>query len=128
MNAEEKMSVGKVSDPKQPTEVEKLATPPTEGEVLRKRRIDDFQRDALADPDALQANLGAINGGLMRMSHHMETAIEAALTTIADPVDRFERLGPAIDAFLKVTRQIDRLAQLDRRLTSPSTASPMKPK
>jgi len=128
MNTEETLSGAQVPDLQQTADVEKPATPPLESETLRKQRIDDFQRNALADPDALQANLGAINGGLMRLSYRMEAAIEASLAQIRDPAERFERLGPAIDTFLKVARQIDRYAQLDRRLSSPPTAAPTKPK
>jgi hypothetical protein len=126
MDLEEKMTVGKDGESNSP-EVGKSSVAPSTG-ALRKQRIEDFQNDALAASDPLQANLGAINGALMRMSYHMETALEAALITITDPVDRFARLGPAIDAYLKVTRQIDRFAQLDNRLSSPQDASASKPR
>ena len=86
--------------------------------LLRIRRIEDLQAEALANPDALQATLGAANGALMRMGFRLEEAIEGTLANIADPVARFERLAPAIDSYLKVMRQVDRFAQLDQRLAS----------
>lgn len=85
-------------------------------ENLRSARIDDYQREALAHGDALEASLGAANGGLLRMGLRLERFVETALE-MHDRGGRPEgisRLLPALDAHLKVMRQVDRFAQLTR--------------
>ena len=104
---------GAATDDKRPPAVANASTG-----NLRIHRIEQLQAEALAEPDALQANLGAFNAGLMRIGFRLEEAIEGASAQITDPLARFERLAPAIDSLLKVMRQVDRFAQLDQRLAS----------
>lgn len=84
---------------------------------LRLAKIREYLIESLQQADALQANLGATSSDLMLMGFRLKEAIEEALAKSTDSLGRFERLMPAIEGYLKVTRQIDRFAQLDRRLT-----------
>ena len=96
---------------------------------LRLQRLEDFQREALLKPDSLAANLGAANGALMRMGYRLEEAIEGALEKVASSAERFERLVPPIEMYLKVMRQVDRFAQLDQRIqSSRQGGGPAKPR
>ena len=84
---------------------------------LRLEKIHEYLVELLQQADALQANLGATSSDLMLMGFRLKEAIEQAMADSSAPLGRFEQLMPAIEGYLKVTRQIDRLAQLDRRLT-----------
>jgi hypothetical protein len=96
---------------------------------LRNRRIDDLQLEALAKEDALEANLGAANGGLLRTGFRLEEALEGAMANSADLLSEMERLAPLLDCYLKVMRQVDRFAQLDQRLAATrQTGNPAKPR
>lgn len=108
--------------PKMPPTTTLTASQSTASEV-RLHRIDELQMQSLQQEDPLQANLGAANGALLRFGYRMEQAIEDVLQQSANPLERFERLAPAIDMYLKVMRQVDRFAQLDQRLTAKHTPS-----
>lgn len=94
---------------------------------MRLKKIREYLVESLEQADALQANLGATSSDLMLMGFRLKEAIEEAMGDSSNPLGRFERLMPAIEGYLKVTRQIDRLAQLDRRLTD-TRADRQKPR
>ncbi|NQU21149.1 MAG: hypothetical protein HQ567_07685 [Candidatus Nealsonbacteria bacterium] len=95
---------------------------------LRLEKIREYLVESLEQGDALQANLGATSSDLMLMGFRLKEAIEKAMADSSAPLARFEQLMPAIEGYLKVTRQIDRLAQLDRRLTDARSADGDRPK
>jgi hypothetical protein len=97
---------------------ERRTTADESATVLRLRRIEDLQANALAKADPLEASLGAANGALLRVGMRLEENIERAWASMTDPADRFVRIAPTIESLLKVMRQVDRLAQLDQRLNS----------
>ena len=90
----------------------------------RLQRIEQLQSQALANPDPLAANLGAANGALMRIGFRLEEALEGALAKVPSPTERFDRLVPAIETYLKVMRQVDRFSQLEQRLSAGSQPKP----
>jgi len=81
----------------------------------RLRRVLDYQANALAKEDALEGSLGSINSGLMRMSLWLDEAIEQAMESGPPHVERLEQILPAIETHLRVTRQVDRFAQIEMR-------------
>lgn len=81
----------------------------------RLSRVLDFQASSLAKADPLEANLGSINSGLMRVALWLDEAIEEAMDSGPRTVDRLQRMLPAIETHLRVTRQVDRFAQLELR-------------
>ncbi len=81
----------------------------------RLRRVNDYQVASLAKPDALAANLGSINSGLMRVALWLDAAIESALESGPRSVERIQRLLPAIDTHLRIARQVDRFAAIEIR-------------
>lgn len=88
----------------------------TQHEQARRQRVDDYQLEALDMKDPLAANLGSMSGSLMRTSLWIEEAISDAMTVQIPTVDGLQRLLPAIEAQLKLTRQVDRLAQLSMKI------------
>ena len=81
----------------------------------RLRRVHEYLASSLAKEDALEANLGSINSGLMRMALGLDEAIEAFMESGPRTVDRLQRMLPALETHLRVTRQVDRFAQLEVR-------------
>lgn len=100
------------------------ANAPSKRRSRRLERIGDYQQAALAYPDPLAANLGALNSDLMRISYRLMRATDKALALSANPLEDFDTLRPALEACSHVSRQIHRLSQLDCRLRS---SRPRKP-
>lgn len=94
-------------------------TAPRRGRRLE--RIAEYRREALDQPDALRANLGVINADLMKIVGQLLRATDRALLGSARPEEDFRRLLPTIEVCLRLTRQVDRLAQLDGRLRCSSS-------
>ena len=57
----------------------------------------------------------SINSGLMRVALCLEETIEQAMGTGPPNLERLQRVLPAIDTHLRVTRQVDRFAQIELR-------------
>lgn len=89
----------------------------TPHEQARRQRVDDYQLQSLELKNPLAANLGSMSGSLMRTSLWMEEAISDAMTMQLPTVEGLQRLLPAIETQLKLTRQVDRLAQLSIRIS-----------
>jgi hypothetical protein len=87
-----------------------------EQHAARMQCIQKYQVHALHKDDYLEANLGSVNAGLIRMAINLEEALERSMT--ADPltVERLQRLLPIIEVQLRVTRQIDRYAHLEQQI------------
>ncbi len=75
----------------------------------------DYQTKSLEKTDALEANLGSINSGLMRIAVSLDETIEQAIESGPRTLERVQRILPAIETHLRVARQIDRFAQIDVR-------------
>ena len=99
------------------------APPAGDGADPRLQRIMDYLREALARDSALEANLGAVNSDLLMMGYRLKQAIDEAMAATPAALEQFQRLMPAIDSYLRLTKQIDRLAQLSLRLASPREAA-----
>jgi hypothetical protein len=86
----------------------------------RLRKISDYRRQALADPDALVANLGAANSELMKMGYLLYRQICRAFARAAD----FDESAAALLVYLQLVRQSERLTQLEQRLRTPTVPAP----
>ncbi len=83
---------------------------------LQQKRLEDYQRQVLRDPDARVASLNALNGQLMRIAHRLVSATEEAFSKMVAPSEELSMILPAVAACGQLSRQIYRLAELDRRL------------
>jgi hypothetical protein len=83
--------------------------------TARLQRIIDYQIEALAKPQALEANLGCVNGGLLRVSYYLEETLDESIAAGPRTADRLERMRPVVDMQLRVARQIQRFAQIETR-------------
>ena len=94
----------------------------------RLSRVRDYQATSLAKADALEANLGSINSGLMRVALWLDETIEQTLECGPRSIERLKGLLPAIDTHLRVARQVDRFAHIEIRaaeLRKPKASSDM---
>jgi hypothetical protein len=100
-----------MSDPTPPVPPEPAA--PTAAE--RAGLVAALQRAAAARPDPVAANLGVVLGDVLRVAHLMA---DRPLAALADgppgPVRR------EADTYLKVVREVDRIARLDRLVARPA--------
>jgi hypothetical protein len=78
-------------------------------------RVQEYLADSLVKGDHLEANLGSINGGLMRICVSLDEVVHRGMSVSTVTVERIQRLLPAIETYLRLTRQIDRFAQLELR-------------
>jgi len=81
----------------------------------RERRVIDYLADSLATRNSLEANVGSINSGLMLTALDLDEFIRQRFQLEPGDPERLRRAMPAIDALLRVTRQVDRFAQLQLR-------------
>lgn len=91
------------------------AVRPASSHKARLSRLLDYQASSLEKDDPLEANLGSINSGLMRVALWLDETIEQAMESGPPNVERLSRILPAIDTHLRVTRQVDRFANIELR-------------
>jgi hypothetical protein len=95
-------------------EADAAAESPRRPDIQRRlERVSAYGAAALSKRNALLANVGAINSGLMTVNLYLEQSLVQALATGPPSDERLEKLRPSIDMYLRVTRQIDRFAQLE---------------
>lgn len=82
---------------------------------LREARVLDYQLAALEIDDPLEANVAALNGGLIDITGRVETLIQTSLVEGAFNLEALERLRPAIEMYFRGLRQIDRYSQFEQR-------------
>jgi hypothetical protein len=79
-----------------------------------------FQAQAMTRANPLAANLAVINGDLMHLVYQLQQAVDKSVT--GSPTD-FSQLARRAELLLRLVRQVDRLAQLDRQFTQAAEPS-----
>ena len=98
---------------------------------FQKRRLElaaEYQKTALQTEDAPLANLGSLNGGLMRIAVSLDESIATMLEQGGLAVEQLRTILPAVEMHLRVTRQIDRFAQLELRAEPRQMSARNKPR
>jgi hypothetical protein len=90
----------------------------------RYQRIIDYHNTALAIEDPLAANVGAVNADLMLMTYRLKQAIGEAMDVTPTALEEFEKLMPAVDSFLRISRQVERFAKLNLQLAAAGAKLP----
>lgn len=85
----------------------------------RLSRVGDYLVASLEKTNPLDANLGSLNSGLMEMALRLETMILQGLANGLPLVSRHESLMPALEVYLRLTRQVDRFSNLERQRAEP---------
>ena len=88
---------------------------PGDRHAARMSRVLDYQADSLEKENALEANLGSINSGLMQIALQLDETIKRTIDSGPGTVEGLHAVMPAIDTHLRVTRQVDRFAQIELR-------------
>jgi len=100
------------------------APPPALSPEDRAHLARAYQARAARRPDLLAANLGVLNAEMMLMAHVLGDRARAGLAATSDtPADAMES-ARAADMYLKFIRQIERVAQLERRSGPPAGDPP----
>ena len=94
---------------------------PVDIDQLRVEKFNEIQVDALKVRDPLQSAIKGAAGDLFFLCHKMKQVIVATLDE-SKGVSRFDKATPAIELFLKVSRQADRFAQIDQRILDTRSA------
>lgn len=100
----------------QPQEPDRWPAPAaSDRQMARLNRVLEYEAHALKQSNPLESNLGSINSGLMQMALHLEETILAAMAQTGGRIERLNPVLPALDAHLRLTRQVDRYAQMEQR-------------
>jgi hypothetical protein len=86
-----------------------------------------YQQQAMTRPDPLAANLGTIAGDLMRIAHALTPLVQPQMLQGTDSEATRRRVVANLELYLKVVRQSDRLAQIERQLGAASTDTSQVP-
>lgn len=84
---------------------------------LREARLHEYELTSRDKSDPLEALLTLTTSGLFRMAHDLEACILKSLSQSEKDLRAFKSVSSALDAQLRLTRQIDRFAQFELRLT-----------
>lgn len=82
----------------------------------RAERIDQYIKDSLVIDDPLEANIGFVNADLMLMAHALRNAVGETLHQSAESLREVAELMPAIENYLKISKQIASMTQLTIKL------------
>lgn len=88
-------------------------------ETLAKRRLERIQQFLIASleqEDAWRGCVGPIVCDLLQMCQRLKSSIDEELQQAGSFVDVLAGLEPAFHTYLKMVRQIERLAKLDYRI------------
>jgi hypothetical protein len=89
----------------------------------RAKRIEEFMRNSLQEPDAFQATIRAATADLMDIGYRLAAAVKAAGDNATIGSAEYEDVSPAINNLLLVNRQITRFAHLDLQWTRANGAN-----
>lgn len=89
--------------------------PETQEELaeLRRRRLRELLVESLSEPDALAASFGVARADLLSIAGRVVESIERGDPGRPDSGDEFEQLLRSAQLYLRITRQAERLTQLD---------------
>ncbi|MCY2994861.1 MAG: hypothetical protein NTY19_44420 [Planctomycetota bacterium] len=83
---------------------------------LRERKNLEYLRSVLRAEDPLTASVGALTGDLLNFANHMQRMIMPALRRLSAEPGAFAKVVPAVEAYGRVARQVERLSVLTERL------------
>jgi hypothetical protein len=90
---------------------------------LRATRTADYRREALARPDFLSAMAGVSSADLFEMAQPLKELIVDALRNGVTSFADYHQLDPAIKRHIEMLRQIERMVQLELKLSPPPPAT-----
>ena len=102
--------------------VRRSSQPPAVGDTVssnerRAARIADYHREAVARNDSLAACVGVANADLFELDGRLHEVLQRALGAGVNSLAEIKQLDPAIKRRLETLKQVERLTQLDIRLS-----------
>ena len=83
----------------------------------RGKKIVEYLDEALEMKNPLAANVAVLNSDLLLFARHMRRLIEPVLEAIPPATGGLGKLTPAIDAHLRICRQVERFSTFIDRLS-----------
>ena len=84
----------------------------------RSQRLQELYVQAVAEPDALQASLGAAMTDLLEVTYRYGSGIKATMDSAAKDRELCKEMAPAIRSFSLLNRQIIQFCQLSAKLAA----------
>lgn len=114
------------SAPKAIVKIRRSPQPPAVGDTVatperRAARIADYFGEAVARRDPLAACVGAANADLLELDRRLHELLQRALGAGVNSLAEIKQLDPAIKRRLETLKQVERLTQLDLRLSQSKT-------
>lgn len=81
--------------------------------MTRTKRLRELLNESLGASSPLAAGLGAANVDLLRMGARLMELTESEVPALGGLSEEFERILRVAQTYLRITRQVERLAQLD---------------
>ena len=94
----------------------------------RSSRVADYLLSSLAKDDPLQANLGSINSGLMKITYDLEECLTELLSDGPLTAERLQQISPALSTYLNLTRQVRCFAEIELRAGEAQRPKRSKPR
>jgi hypothetical protein len=91
--------------------------------IVRQKRVDQFEEERLNDPDHNVACLGAVRADLFRMSLPLGYALQQLLADAQSMPEIIVDLENSMNLYLRLTKQNERLYQLELRQTEQARAA-----
>lgn len=92
--------------------------------IKQQARVRQYLATALDDPDPLRANAAALSCDLMELAHRLKKGLDDAVDAGLHAFNDFDKLAPVLNAYLRMTRQIQSFAQLDCQLANSAETRP----
>ncbi len=86
----------------------------------RLKVANDYLSKSLEKQDPLEANLGSVNSGLIRVAVQLDETLRKAIESGPRTLEFMHQLEPSIELVLKLARQIGRFADVELRASKES--------
>ncbi len=86
-------------------------------QLARRQCVQKYLAHSLAKKDPLRAAFGSINADLMTVELPLADLLTRAFSDPSLSIDSMQKMLPTLAAFHNLTRQIERFAQVDVRIT-----------
>ena len=86
----------------------------------RLKVVNEYLSKSLAKRDPLEANLGSVNSGLIRVAVQLDETLRKAIESGPRTLEFMHQLEPSIELALKLARQIGRFADVELRASKES--------
>jgi hypothetical protein len=88
------------------------------GHEARLERLEEYELAGATKADPLEALLTFVNADLLNIAYRLGDALKESLSAAPLKAEGVQLVAPTLNDLLRVTRQIDRFAHLETRITN----------